>query len=162
DPTLNRVVGLGGAHQPLQPNNTAARDSTASVSSPWCPDVIPANLVGRMTKGWVADECDFRGERPRDHDPIAVPLLLEFQVYPDGQINGVASGSNQFHIGFIGPFPTSPTLGNGYYNSVTPPACGVDWQQLRAYTIGGFDPQKNQDVFVNPDENYTALGGWIK
>ena len=156
----NKAVGLGGAHNPNQLGGNPARDLTCNVSSPFVPDKpqLPQYLQ------FVTDDADFWGDRPRDFDPIALPLLMQFKVYPDGQTNGVASGANQFHIGYIGPiWPGNPIVGCGYYNSLTFGAClNLDYPQMRAYTIGGFDPQKSQDIYVNPDETYTAQGGWIK
>ena len=157
DATANRAIGLGGAHQPLQPNGSPQRDLTSNVSSPWNPNVLPAGYSGSQ---FVLDEGDFLGIRARDHDPIALPLLLDFKVYPDGATNGKASGANQFHIALIGYLVP---INTGYYSQNPVPGCnGNFWPNTRAYTIGGFDPQNSQEVIVNPDETYTAIGGWIK
>ena len=161
-------MGLGGAHSPNAQTGTPARDITCNVSSPWVPD-WPLNAFpnsGNLFTGpiWVMDEDDFIGTRTRDFDPIALPLLLEFKVYPDDATNGAASSANQFHIGHMGPlWPGTPALGCGYYNYRPLGGCaGLDWSVTRVHTTGGFDPQNNIDVKVNPDNTYQATGAWIK
>lgn len=157
DATNNKATGLGGAHQPDQQAGSPQRDLTNNVSSPWCPDVFPTTGGWNGTK-WVLDACDFLGDRSRDHDPIALPLLLDFKVFPDGASNGKANGANQFHIALMGTLATG-----GYYDSsVATPICNEFWPSARVYTLGGYDPQNSLEVLVNPEETYTALGGWIK
>ena len=159
DTANNRAVGLGGAHSPA--GIFPAQDWTTNVDSPWVPSLAPGKFTG---PAWAVDQGDFQGARTRDHDPIALPLLVECNVYPDDIQNGFASGANLFHIGHIGPaWPPAGPLGTGYYNAVGVTPCGgLDWPQRRAHTTGGFDPQNNLEVAVNPDFTLTAIGGWIK
>src|SRR5688572_1283114 len=73
------VIGLGGAQQPGAPAPNG--DVTANIDSPWITDVRDPEFLGAT---WVRDEADFRGKFQRDHDPIALPLLVDFKVFPDG------------------------------------------------------------------------------
>lgn len=161
DPVEGKVTGLGGARQPdgLPPS----RDRTAHVSSPWVPDRLPAGFSGTM---YVLDEGDFLGWRALDHDPIALPLLMDFKVYPDNIANGIAAGANLFHIALVGPNWPGTVLGCGYYNSLAiqpPHPCrGYDWPKFRVHNVGGFDPQNNVEVKVDPENTFVASQIWIK
>jgi hypothetical protein len=162
----NRAIGLGGARQP---NGTfPARDRTANVSSPWVEDKFPD--MYDQTK-YVFDQGDFFGSRALDHDPIALPMMVEFEVFPDDPKNGVASGVNLFHLALVGPTtrgPVPPPYLGGYYNSIGAvnqlfaSICGGnDWPAFRVHISGGVDGL-GQEVFVDPANAFTARGGWIK
>lgn len=190
DMATNRAIGLGGAKQPdgVPPN----RDRTAHISSPWIPEPpdpgsLPnIDLFGQPFESdqfpgtiWVSSDADFRGDRVRDHDPIAMPLLLDFKVYADNPSNGVALGINQFHIGYIGfcfsaltAVPgTNPA---GYYPGATAAGalpgltgfvlgCGAFWPATRVHTSGGLDGLNNQReiMVIDPGNQEVASGGWI-
>jgi hypothetical protein len=160
DMASRAATGLGGAKQP---NGTyPARDRTANVSSPWIPDDLPKPNFNNTI--WVMDDGDFHGDRARDHDPIALPLLVEFKVYPDDPRNGVASGVNLFHIALAGPIWPGNIWGSGYYNFLPwqgGPCAGLDWPTFRVHTSGGVDGLGNE-VFIDMPRTTVALGGWIK
>jgi hypothetical protein len=166
DTKKNRVVGLGGAHQPAAP--IAVRDVTTSCSSPYVPDKPPSSSNPRtnyaalhVNTKFVFDYGDNLGFRTRDHDPIFLPLLLDFSVYPDGPANGgAAKGTNQFHIALVGPCWTIISPG-GYY-SQTALCTGIQWPEMRAHTTGGIDQITGRDKLVNPDVEANAKGGVIK
>jgi hypothetical protein len=172
DTAANRAIGLGGAKQPdgTPPN----QDRTAHVSSPWLPEEFPDGYPGQSTSfgnTWVSSEADFRGDRVRDHDPIAMPLLLDFMVYADDPANGVASGSNALHMGYVGPCWTGTQGPFGYYPGVAAPyglhtglaLCGNQfWPNLRVHTSGGINGSTGREEFVLDPANQTvATGGWI-
>ncbi len=166
DMNSNMAIGLGGAHQPFA--DPSAADTTASISSPWVPDLPPTGDIpliapnAGINKGsYVLDDADFLGFRARDHNPIALPLLLDFQVFPDSASNGFASGANQFHVALSGPCWT-PMSPGGYYNQTTIPLCGTDWPALRVHRSGGRDPITGNDVFVDPGIVATAAPSFIK
>ncbi len=173
DRVNNRPIGLGGAKQPE--GQFPARDRTAKVSSPWIRDEIPKNGDVPIATQWVRDLGDF-GEggvfsgtapltehRSRDHDPIALPLLMDFKVYPDDARNGIASGVNLFHIAYVGQiWPGTAPLGNGYYNAAGLGICGnLDWPTFRVHTSGGVDGL-GAEVIVDLPRTTQATGGWIK
>lgn len=166
DPQQQRALGLGGAHQPTAP--TSIRDYTASISSPFVPDKprVGSGLendfrIPHLNGDFVLDYGDFSGRRTRDHDPIALPLLLDFAVYPDGPANGgSAQGVNQFQIALVGPC-WSPLGPGGYYTS-TMDGCTTPWPQMRAHTSGGVDQITQQDILVQPDVTANAQASVIK
>ena len=154
--------------------------ATASVSSPWIQD-DPTTAVGlpQPIDGWVfeqlvRDQADFLGDRSLDHDPIALPLLVDLQIWPD-DTRSVANAGNQFHIAYLGPI-WSPVDPAGYYsqgggvstvaapNGPDPFTCtGIDWPFLRVYSFGGPDPNRTGAVnFLEPDKESIARGGVIK
>lgn len=180
DRNLNRATGLGGSKQPdgVPPN----QDRTAHVSSPWiqeppspfaqpstqllCDSTNPSRPVDPLATGfsgsvWTMSDADFRGERVRDHDPIAMPLLLDFKVYPDDPQNGIAKGTNKFHIGYVGPCWSALAPG-GYYNfgSLVCGPPGVDYPTLRVHTSGGVTGQGIEQLVDIPSA-LSATGGWI-
>ncbi|HEU4417990.1 MAG TPA: hypothetical protein VFT55_03570, partial [Planctomycetota bacterium] len=87
------VIGLGGARDPGGPAPNA--DTTANIDSPWITDVRDDFFPGAQ---WVVDEADFHGDFKHDHDPIALPLVVDFKVFPDGAANGIAGGNNGFQV----------------------------------------------------------------
>lgn len=156
------VVGLGGARDPRVPL-TNASDWTSDVDSPWVPSVLPNPVPTSGT--FVQDEGDFRGDRPRDHDPISMPLLVDFKMFPDGAANTIAAGVNGFQVAMMGPpsdFLITLTPG-GYYNAVGS-GCPqpAPWPSLRVHTTGGLDPSTLQNILVDPANVTDASGGWIK
>jgi hypothetical protein len=84
------VIGLGGAQQPdaLAPND----DRTANIDSPWiesdprdrtvAPAVADPEFFAAGNSIYVMDPADFDGNLRRDHDPIALPLLVDIKVFP--------------------------------------------------------------------------------
>jgi len=168
------ISGLGGARDPsAQPPNN---DSTCNIDSPWIRDNRYTDFPGSV---WVMDihsnalpnsatgdglGGDFIGTRLRDHDPIALPLLMDIKVFPDGAANGVATASNMFQVAMLGP-PSNFLLGNpgGYYNSVGVGCAGrLPWPWTRIHTTGGLDPTTGQNILVDPANTQTAQGGWLK
>jgi hypothetical protein len=173
---LSRAVGFGGAVNPVDPPPIG--DSTAHISSPWCQDDLATAMIGITgdRSGWereviVRDYGDFNGCRTLDHDPIALPLLVDFSVWPD-DTRAVANAGNLIHMAFFGPIWT-PANPNGYYNAgggvitTFPPdvwACNnIDWPHNRVFSIGGPDPN-NPGTFnrIDPDRELVARGGVIK
>ena len=160
------VIGLGGARDP-QPLVGVSNDWTSDVDSPWVPSVFPNPVP---TSGIFAlDEGDFRGDRKRDLDPIAMPMLVDFKMFPDGAANTIAAGINGFQVAMMGPpssFPNPPLGANapgGYYNA-TGSGCPqpAPWPSLRVHTTGGLDPTTGADILVDPATDTNATGGWIK
>jgi hypothetical protein len=165
----NNLVGLGGARDPGN-GSQLSNDWTCDVDSPWVtsrPDLVQ-NLGLAMSDfpspTFVLDEGDFRGNRKRDHDPIALPLLVDFMVFPDDARNGIAAGTNGFQIAMVGPPSNFAALNpGGYYNQVGVGCPGRNpWPWTRIHTTGGLDPNTGQNILVDPANSPTALGGWIK
>jgi hypothetical protein len=168
DMDTNSATGFGGAHQPAAP--VAVRDTTASCSSPYVPD-LPYNSPPpppNTNKGdfrplhfntaFVFDYGDFMGIRTLDHSPIALPLLIDFSIYPDGPKNGgSALGTNQFHIAEIGPC----FAGSGYYSTGGIPGCTTPWPETRAHVSGGVDMITGMDIYVDPDVQKNAKASII-
>ena len=180
DVGTSQAIGLGGALNAVDP--PPLRSTTASCSSPWVrDDPATANIdITGDHSGWlwdrlVRDPGDFNGMRTRDHDPIALPLLVDISVWPD-DTRAIANSGNLFHIAYVGPIWT-PANPGGYYNSgggiatvgpapggPDPYSCaGIDWPFFRVYSFGGSDPN-NPSIFtrVDPDRAETARGGVIK
>ncbi|MBL9079833.1 MAG: hypothetical protein JNL08_20210 [Planctomycetes bacterium] len=154
------VIGLGGAQQPnaQAPNN----DHTAHVDSPWIPsNADPEFLISGRTS-WVEDEGDFRGTLQRDHDPIALPLLVDFKVFADSAANGLAVGSNGFQVAMLGSpsnfaNPAQPVPG-GYYDATGAGFAGRPrWPALRVHASGGEDLVSGQPVLIDPANQLTAV-----
>ncbi len=171
DMANDSAIGLSGAKLP--DGVFPSRDRTAHISSPWAFEFpqdpanpagpgIPAGFTGTT---WDVDAGDFLGHRRRDHDPIAMPLLVEFMTFPDSPVNGLASGANSQHIAMVGPcwapFPGGP---GGFYNlnaSGGVPGCnGVLWPAFRVHSSGGIDILDNE-IFVDPANEFRATGGFI-
>jgi hypothetical protein len=161
DPAAQRPTGLGGVRQP--DGVFPARDRTVNVTSPWVQDFEafnfqpPQNFSGLI---WNQDEGDFHGDRVLDFDPIAMPLLVDFKVFPDDPRNGVAKGVNEFHIAYVGPIWT-PISPGGYYNAAAEPSCRTPYTIFRTHTSGGIDGLGNE-VVIDIPRTTQALGGWIK
>ncbi|MEQ1631875.1 MAG: hypothetical protein ABL997_05850, partial [Planctomycetota bacterium] len=156
------VIGLGGARDP-QPIVGVSNDWTSDVDSPWVPSVFPNPIPASGI--FVLDEGDFRGDRKRDHDPIAMPLLVDFKVFPDGSANTIASGINGFQVAMMGP-PSDflITLNPGGYYDAVGSGCpqASPWPSLRVHTTGGLDPTTLADILVDPANTNSATGGWVK
>lgn len=171
------VVGLGGAIDPRAQEPT--NDATTNIDSPWITDQrypAPSQFPGSI---WVMDinsngppnvaqpdglGGDFIGTRTRDHDPIALPLLVDFKIYPDDARNGIARGSNAFQVAMLGS-PSAFVIPNpgGYYNSVGVGCPARDpWPILRRHSTGGVDPITGQDIYVDPANEQIARGGILK
>jgi hypothetical protein len=160
--SAGNVIGLTGAHDP-QPADIP-NDFTADVDSPWVPSVMPNPPPASGI--FVLDEGDFRGDRKRDHDPIASPLLVDFKMFPDSAANTIANGSNGFQMAMVSApsaFAANPPSPGGYYNMV-PVGCPQPdpWPLLRVHTTGGLDPTTNQEIRVDPANTLQATGGWVK
>ncbi len=157
------TVGLGGARNPQPAQSLQSNDWTGDVDSPWVPSVLPNPAP--VSGNFVLDEGDFRGDRRRDHDPIAMPMLVDFKVFPDGSANTLAQGVNGFQIAMIGT-PSAFALGNpgGYYNANPGIGCATPTLTplLRVHTTGGLDPTTLADILVDPANTPSATGGWIK
>jgi hypothetical protein len=168
------VIGLGGAQEPnaLPPNN----DITANIDSPWIQSVPLDNTVQPPVPDpeffasgasiYVMDPADFVGLNQRDHDPIALPLLVDFKVFADNAANGVASGANGFQVALVGP-PTYgfPGAAGGYYDSVAA-GCGAArprWPSVRAHASGGFDLLQPQvPILIDPANTLSAAASNVK
>jgi len=169
------VIGLGGALQPggVPPNN----DVTANIDSPWIqsvpldttvqPPVPDPEFFASGASIYVNDPADFGGLNQRDHDPIALPLLVDFKMFADNPANGLASGANGFQVATLGP-PTYgfPGAAGGYYDSVRFPGCGAaapPWPAVRVHQSGGFDLLSPQvAILVDPANTQSATGSNVK
>jgi hypothetical protein len=177
-----RAIGLGGAQNTQQdpPPRAPDNDHTASISSPWIQDDPSTALIDAQPQvlpitDWVyerlvRDQADFLGDRTLDHDPIALPLLVDIQIWPDDS-RQVANAGNLFQIAYLGPIWPAPN--HGYYSAgsgvttttpIDPLACtNIDWPFLRVYSFGGPDPNRTGQVnFLQPDREQVARGGVIK
>ncbi|MCA8953396.1 MAG: hypothetical protein KDE27_28040 [Planctomycetes bacterium] len=158
-----QVIGLGGAQTPTAPapNN----DWTGRISSPWIRDELPENAVNAgIFSLWCVDEGDFKGDQFHDHDPIALPLLVDFKVFPDSAANGIATAINQFQVAMLGPpsygFPAAP---GGYYDRQGA-GCGVrpPWPSTRAQASGGEDLITGAAILIDPANQLTAQPSILK
>lgn len=155
------VIGLGGAENP---GNTAANDTTANIDSPWITSVPDQDFINAGGSMWVVDPADFAGDLQRDHDPIALPLLLDFKVFPDNAANGIASGLNSFQVAMMGPpsfgFPAVP---GGYYDSqASGCAPALPWPRSRVQATGGEDLITQASLLVDPANTLTAQQSFLK
>jgi hypothetical protein len=167
------VIGLGGAQAPtaLPPNN----DWTAKIDSPWIesnpldttvnPAVPDPEFFASGNTTYVNDPADFAGEVQRDHDPIALPLLVDFKMFPDDAANGFANGNNGFQVATLGP-PTGgfPAFPGGYYDSV-PAGCAARpaWPRTRVHASGGWDLLNTTvQVTVDPANTLSAAASVVK
>ncbi|MEE9127349.1 MAG: hypothetical protein V3U11_09425, partial [Planctomycetota bacterium] len=142
DMQTDTAIGLGGAHSADATGNQ--RDATTSVSTPWVPDKPPANIAAlHQTGDYVRDHGDFLGFRNEDLNPIALPLLMQFSIHPDGASNGFASGVNRFQLALVGPC-YAPGTPHGYYG------VAANWGRFRAHVSGGPDPITGKDILINP------------
>ena len=165
------AFGLGGAIA-ADSDPSSGGDRTASVSSPWITDDAATAFTGAPT--WdpsqdagadgrlVRDQADFLGDRSDDHDPIALPLLVDAMVWPDNT-QQIANAANLFHIAYVGPNTF------GYYNNgpgittlVPFPCTRIDWPYFRVHTTGGTDANTQNVILVEPDLQTIAIGGTIK
>lgn len=187
------ATGLGGAMQPNQ-ETIPPKDTTTDVSSPWEQDLFPEGFSGLpapnpprrrfpTASGYVVnDPGDFRGHRQLDLDPIALPLLVEFNVWPESRTNGTAGGNNRMHIGFVGlnvahqsptwgyfdwgVVPTPPTAPAPfqYWNQQDPvprPNCGG--LQYPRFTVlsGGYIDATGGEARVDPANERDARGSVV-
>ncbi|MEC8651828.1 MAG: hypothetical protein VXY92_04630 [Planctomycetota bacterium] len=143
------VIGLGGAQNP---NGQAPGDDvTANIDSPWITSVPDAEFQQFGSGTWVMDPEDFDGLNQRDHDPIALPLLVDMKMFPEDPANGIASATNGFQVAMLGP----PSVGNsigGYYDTF-PSGCPggyPPWPRLRVHASGGFDLITGGEILVDP------------
>ena len=162
------TVGLGGARNPQPAQSLQSNDWTSDVDSPWVPSVFPNPVP--LSGAFTLDEGDFRGDRRRDHDPITMPLLVDFKMFPDGAANTIAQGVNGFQVAMIGQpssFPNPPLGANdpgGYYNANAGIGCATPTATplVRVHTTGGLNPTTLADILVDPANTGNADGGWIK
>lgn len=175
------VIGLGGAQQPgaIEPND----DRTANIDSPWIesepldrtvnPPVPDPEFFASGASIYVMDPADFDGGLQRDHDPIALPLLVDFKVFPDNPANGFAAGSNSFQVALLGPPSIGTAPWGGYYNGWAagqglPNNCAQPffgrprWPSLRVQASGGFDLISGAPILVDPANQLTAQNTIIK
>ncbi|MCA8974655.1 MAG: hypothetical protein KDC98_08030 [Planctomycetes bacterium] len=156
------VIGLGGAQAPAdpEPNN----DFTARISSPWVTDDPPENFIRAGLPLWCIDEGDFKGDQRHDHDPIALPLLVDFHVFADSAVNGLAAGSNSFQVATLGgPSNGNPAV-SGYYDTL-PAGCNPirpPWPSTRAHATGGTSLVGNYPIEIDPSNQLTAQVSILK
>ncbi|MFN9755287.1 MAG: hypothetical protein ACK58X_02620 [Planctomycetota bacterium] len=165
------VIGLGGAQQPdaLAPND----DRTANVDSPWIesvpldrlanPAVADPEFFAAGNSTYVLDPADFDGFRKRDHDPIALPLLVDIKVFPDDAANGIASGANAFQMALLGPPSYGFAPWGGYYDGVAAGFPGRPrWPNTRVQASGGFDLINGNPILIDPSNQLTAATSIVK
>jgi hypothetical protein len=176
------ATGLGGANDPSA-QTIPPQDTTTDVSSPWERDVFPISNfptppaeLAPESGLMVTDPGDFIGDRQRDHDPIALPLLVEFNVWPDDRtINGRVSGANRMHIGYVGINEhQSPSWGYFNIGTVAPPlvwgrvhgntpranCTGLPWPSFTVHTGGGVN-SIGVETLVDPSLARVAQGSLI-
>lgn len=190
DLTRQVATGLGGAVDPTQ-QTLPPKDTTNDVSSPWETDVFPQGVIQGNTVPWprgtvptasgymVTDPGDFRGIRQRDLDPIALPLLCEFSLWPDDRANGSARGVNRMHIAYVGinghqspywgyfnlgvvpPPPASPVPHWSRQDIAPRPNCaGLQYPSFTVFSAGSVD-RVGGETFIDPTTERTARGGII-
>lgn len=157
------VIGLGGAQHPGD-GTLATDDWTANMDSPWITSVADPDFVTNGGSQWVLDNGDFHGDFERDHDPIALPLLVDFKVFADSAANGIASGLNSFQVALVGPpsfgFPGVP---GGYYNRQGAGCPGTaPWPLVRVQASGGFDLVSNAEILIDPANQLSAQPSSVK
>lgn len=152
-----QVIGLGGAQTPgaEDPND----DWTAHISSPWISDAFPENGEVAGPSEWVMDPGDFKGNHRHDHDPIALPLLVDYKVFADSAANGLAIASNSFQLALLGPPSYGFAPWGGYYDGV-PAGCGTRpaWPSVRVHASGGVPLTGNSEIIVDPANTLDAAG----
>lgn len=160
------VIGLGGAQQPNAAGTN--NDVTAFIDSPWIDSSLPQPFRDAGGSVWVLDGGDFRGTATRDHDPIALPLLVDFKVFADGSANGIAAGNNGFQVAMLGSppaaFPNIPLgVAGGYYDAL-PAGCPgrPAWPRVRVQASGGFDQVSGAQITIDPANQLSAQASWIK
>jgi hypothetical protein len=168
------VIGLGGAQEPgaLPPFN----DFTASIDSPWiqsnpleptppAPAGTPDNEFWESGASiYVLDPADFVGNNQRDHDPIALPLLVDFKIFADGAANGLANGNNGFQVAMLGPPTYGFPLYGGYYDQAAA-GCGggaPPWPRTRVHASGGFDLITGAPILIDPANQLNAQANIVK
>lgn len=159
------VVGLGGAQEPgaQAPND----DQTANVDSPWILSEPDPEFVIAGFSTWVMDAGDFLGNLQRDLDPIALPLLVDFKVFPDSAVNGIAGGYNGFQVAMLGPpsnfaNPAGPVPG-GYYDAQGAGYPGRPaWPRVRVHATGGVDLVTGADILIDPANQLLAQASSTK
>jgi hypothetical protein len=165
------VIGLGGAQQPdaLAPND----DRTANIDSPWiesdprdrtvAPAVADPEFFAAGNSIYVMDPADFDGNLRRDHDPIALPLLVDIKVFPDDAANGIAAGANAFQMALLGPPSYATAPWGGYYDGVAAGFGGRPrWPNTRVQASGGFDLITGNPILVDPANQLTAATSIVK
>ncbi|MFT7535871.1 MAG: hypothetical protein ACI85K_001824 [Hyphomicrobiaceae bacterium] len=159
------VIGLGGAQNPDA--NAPNDDATANVDSPWITSVVDPEFAQFGSGVWVQDPGDFVGRNQRDHDPIALPLLVDMKLFPDDAANGVSSATNGFQVAMLGP-PSNFTLPvpnpGGYYDTVTS-TCGTaypSWPRVRVHASGGFDLVTQSEIRIDPANTLSAQQSVVK
>jgi hypothetical protein len=155
-----QLIGLGGAQGPDSPEPNG--DTTANIDSPWVTDIPTGGFPGAT---WVMDVADFHGDFKHDHDPIALPLLVDTKVFPDGAANGIVAGNNGFQVAMLGaPSAGFPALPNGYYDRVGS-GCGGGypaWPHLRVHASGGEDLVTHTLIYVDPANVINAAPSSVK
>ncbi|HEB52939.1 MAG TPA: hypothetical protein ENI87_06765 [bacterium] len=151
------VIGLGGAQNPTA--NVPNDDTTANIDSPWIVSQPDPEFAQFGSGVWCQDPADFVGTNQRDHDPIALPLLVDIKVFPDDPANVLAQGVNAFQMALLGS-PTNFAAGNpgGYYDAI-PSGCGglyPAWSRLRVQASGGWDLISGAEILLDPANALTA------
>ena len=157
------VIGLGGAQNPNA--NVPNDDVTANIDSPWITSVVDPEFAQFGSGTWVQDPGDFVGTNQRDHDPIALPLLVDMKLFAEDPSNGIASATNGFQVATLGPpsagFPAAP---GGYYDTAAS-GCGGGypaWPRVRVHASGGFDLITGSEILVDPANALSAQASIVK
>lgn len=150
-----QVIGLGGAQQPAAP--APNDDWTARISSPWVTDAPDPLWQANGGAIWCLDEGDFKGDQRHDHDPVALPLLVDFKIFPDSAVNGIAAGANAFQVALVGP-PTNGIPGaSGYYDTLGAGCANRPaWPSTRVQASGGEDLITGAAILVDPANTLSA------
>lgn len=168
------VIGLGGAQQPGA--IVGFDDFTANIDSPWIQSdpqdrtglapVPDPEFFASGASVYTQDPADFIGTLQRDHDPIALPLLLDIKVFPDDAANGLASGSNSFQMALLGPPSYGAAPWGGYYDGVAAGCGGLGygprWPRVRVHASGGFDLITGAPILIDPANQLNAQASVVK
>ncbi|MFT4512657.1 MAG: hypothetical protein ACI89X_000781 [Planctomycetota bacterium] len=157
------VIGLGGAQNPNA--NIPNDDVTANIDSPWITSVVDPEFAQFGSGVWVQDPGDFVGTNQRDHDPIALPLLVDMKLFPDDAANGIASATNGFQVAMLGP-PSNFAAGSagGYYDAIGSSCGGAypSWPRVRVHASGGFDLITQSEIRIDPANTLNAQQSVVK
>ncbi len=154
DVKKDKAVGLGGIAIP-------GKETTTDVPNPWFQ--INPNAKNKLPLAPPQGDAAFRGDVVDGLHPIALPLLLDFLVYPDdpNKHGGRSTSLNRAMIAVVWYlWPGIPGVRpHGYYLQPGN-VLGRNLPGMRAHTTGGVSPTGVKTI-VDPKNTFVAKGGWI-
>ena len=153
DTKNDKAVGLGGIAVP-------GKETTTDVPNPWFQMNPTAAL--KLPLAPPNSLAAFRGDVVDGLHPIALPLLLDFLVYPDdpNKHGGRSTSLNRAMIGVVWYlWPGRPGQPHGYYLNPGNRR-GFNKPGMRAHTTGGVSPTGVKTI-VDPKNTFVAKGAWI-